>query len=316
MREPPREAQQVLGRRAGESRRSSGSRRPPRRGRPAEPSHRSSRPACSGFTSWNSSTVNAENRDRTVSAASGCSSRSCSASPEHVLEVESARRAFAPLVPLVDASSSAPPDRRVVVAELGEVPSRRDHPVLGPFDLVRELASGKELVRRRQGVRERGDQWGLRGPAPRERLTGMRGPETRELRERRRVERASLDPRDAERSASAACSSPAALSVNVTARICDASNAPLRTWHAMRCVMVVVFPSRRRPRWRRAHGAQGRLPAGESFRPARTASRLRTSRTLAPDRQGAGGMFWFSRNRFSGSNRRFNRARRSYFASP
>ena len=37
-------------------------------------------------------------------------------------------------------------------------------------------------------------------------------------------------------------SSPAALSVNVTARICDGSNAPPRTWHAIRCVIVVVLP--------------------------------------------------------------------------
>ena len=37
-------------------------------------------------------------------------------------------------------------------------------------------------------------------------------------------------------------SSPAALSVNVTARICDGSNVPLRTWQAIRWVIVVVLP--------------------------------------------------------------------------
>jgi hypothetical protein len=93
--------------------------------------------------------------------------------PEHVLEVESARRAFAPLVPLVNASHQFRRDRWVVVAELGEVSSRRDHPILGPFDLVRELASGKELVGRGQGVRERGDQGGLVVQHLGERLTGM-----------------------------------------------------------------------------------------------------------------------------------------------
>jgi len=36
--------------------------------------------------------------------------------------------------------------------------------------------------------------------------------------------------------------SPAALSVNVTARTCEAENAPVATWLAIRRVMVVVFP--------------------------------------------------------------------------
>ena len=36
--------------------------------------------------------------------------------------------------------------------------------------------------------------------------------------------------------------SPAALSVNVTARISPASNAPQATWFATRRVIVVVFP--------------------------------------------------------------------------
>ena len=77
-------------------------------------------------------------------------------------------------------------------------------------------------------------------------------------------------------------SSPAALSVNVTARICDASNAPLRTWHAMRWVIVVVFPVpapariATGPRSARAASRWG------SFSPARTLSRLRTSPTLTP----------------------------------
>ena len=74
--------------------------------------------------------------------------------PEHVLEVQPAHRALAPLVPFVDREHQLRRDRRLMVAEVGEVASRRDHPVLGPLDLTGELAPGKELVRRRQGVRE------------------------------------------------------------------------------------------------------------------------------------------------------------------
>ena len=36
--------------------------------------------------------------------------------------------------------------------------------------------------------------------------------------------------------------SPAAFAVNVTAKISPGMNAPVRTWFAMRRVMVVVFP--------------------------------------------------------------------------
>ncbi len=44
------------------------------------------------------------------------------------------------------------------------------------------------------------------------------------------------------RPASRVLSSPAAFSVNVTARIWDAGNVSVATWYAIRCVMVVVFP--------------------------------------------------------------------------
>ena len=120
--------------------------------------------------------------------------------PEHVLEVEPAHRALATLVPVVDPQHQLRRDRRVVVAELGEVPSRRDHPVLGPLDLAGELAPGQELVRRRQRVRERGDQRRLVVQHLGERLARVRGPEARELRERGRVERPRLDAVDVERS--------------------------------------------------------------------------------------------------------------------
>ena len=63
-------------------------------------------------------------------------------------------------------------------------------------------------------------------------------------------------------------SSLAALSVKVTARIRDGSNAPLRTWQAIRCVIVVVLPVPAPARMRPARGAQcgrtlGLVEAGE-----------------------------------------------------
>ena len=118
---------------------------------------------------------------------------------EHVLEVQPAHRALATLVPVVDPNHQILRDGRRVVAELGEVPIRRDHAVLGPLDLTGELAPGKELVRRRQRVRERRDQRSLVVQHLWERLTRVRGPEARELGERGRVEGPSLDAPDAER---------------------------------------------------------------------------------------------------------------------
>ena len=98
--------------------------------------------------------------------------------PQHVLEIEAADRGLAALVPLVDPEHQLRRDRRRVVAEFGKVADRRDHAVLGPFDLVRELASRKELVWRRQGVRERRDQWGLVIQHLGERLTSVQGPQS------------------------------------------------------------------------------------------------------------------------------------------
>ena len=118
---------------------------------------------------------------------------------QHVLEVESAHRAFAPLVPVVDAEHQIRRDRRFVVAELVQVPSRRDHPVLGPFDLVRELSPGKELVWRRQSVREGGDERGLVVEHFGQRLPRVRRPQPSELGERSRMEGACFYPLDAER---------------------------------------------------------------------------------------------------------------------
>src|SRR6266566_3157656 len=81
-------------------------------------------------------------------------------------------------------------------------------------------------------------------------------------------------------------SSRAALSVKVTARICDASNAPLRTWHAMRCVIVVVFPVPAPARMATGPRSASAASRWGSFSPARTLSRLCTSRTLAPGSSG------------------------------
>ena len=120
---------------------------------------------------------------------------------QHVLEVEAPHRALASLVPLVDPQHQLRGDRGLVGLDiqLGEVPVRRDRPVLGPFDLAGELAAGEELVRRRQGVRERSDQRRLVVEHLGERLAGVRRPEPRELRQGGRVERARFDALDVER---------------------------------------------------------------------------------------------------------------------
>ncbi len=118
---------------------------------------------------------------------------------EHVLEVQPAHRSLAALVPVVDPNHQILRDGGRMVAELAEVPIRRDHPVLGPLDLTGELAPGEELVRRRQRVRQRGDERSFVVQDLGERLTRVRRPESRELRERGRVEGPGLDARHAER---------------------------------------------------------------------------------------------------------------------
>jgi len=63
--------------------------------------------------------------------------------------------------------------------------------------------------------------------------------------------------------------SPAALSVNVTARICVGANAPVATWFAIRRVIVVVLPE----------PAPARMQTGP-----RTASAARRCSGLSPSR--------------------------------
>ncbi len=66
--------------------------------------------------------------------------------------------------------------------------------------------------------------------------------------------------------------SPAALSVNVTARIWSARNAPLRTWFAMRRVIVVVFPEPAPARMQTGPRTASTARRCSGFRLAKTAS--------------------------------------------
>ena len=84
-------------------------------------------------------------------------------------------------------------------------------------------------------------------------------------------------------------SSPAAFSVNVTARICDASNAPLRTWHAIRRVIVVVLPVPAPATMATGPRSARAASRCESFSPVRTLSTSGTSLRLAPGPDGPQG---------------------------
>jgi hypothetical protein len=137
-------------------------------------------------------------------------------------------------------------------------------------------------------VRERRDERGLVVEDSGERLAGVRGPQPRELRERGRVERVRLDPLDSERHEPRS-ELPPALSVKVTARICDGSNAPLRTWHAMRCVIVLVLPVPAPARIATGPRSASAASRWASFSPARTVSRSATEPTLAFGPDGPGG---------------------------
>ena len=120
--------------------------------------------------------------------------------PQHVLEVHLVAGLPAPLIAVVDAQHQIRGDGRLVARslELRQVPLGRDHAVLCPFDLAGELASRQELVGRRQGVRERGDQRRLVVEHGRYGPPGVPFPEAVELRQGRRVERAGVDAVGAE----------------------------------------------------------------------------------------------------------------------
>ena len=119
---------------------------------------------------------------------------------EHVLEVEASHRVLAALVPLVDPQHQLRRDRRLVIAR-----ARRG---TGPAG-----SSGSSPTRSRRRARGGGGTCAAAaarsrarrsaapcGRAPGERLAGVRLPQPRELRERGRVERARLDAVDVERS--------------------------------------------------------------------------------------------------------------------
>ena len=85
---------------------------------------------------------------------------------EHVLEVDEATVGLLGLVAAEDAEHQIGRDRRLVVAELGEIGSGSQPAVLRPLHLGREVAGGTELVRRRQRVPELPEQQRLRGHDP------------------------------------------------------------------------------------------------------------------------------------------------------
>jgi hypothetical protein len=110
-----------------------------------------------------------------------------------------------------------------VVAELAPVPLRRNAAVLRPLDLRREIRDRPESVRLRQPAREVPERNRLR----RHDLADALGREAVELASAAAWKVRALTPRTPS-AASRARISPAALSVNVTARICSAMNAPER----------------------------------------------------------------------------------------
>ena len=113
---------------------------------------------------------------------------------EHVLEVDLAAFCLAPLVLAVDGVHQVGRDRRLVAVERRQVRVRLHAPRLGPFDLGRQIAGRPELVRRRERVRDLPEQQRLRRQDPADRV----GRVAMELSERRRMERARLDPARAE----------------------------------------------------------------------------------------------------------------------
>src|SRR5581483_1110397 len=72
---------------------------------------------------------------------------------------------------------------------------------------------------------------------------------------------------------SRARSSPAALSVNVTARICGAANAPDSTWCAIRWVIVVVLPEPAPARMHTGPRTASAARRWSAFRPSRAPTR-------------------------------------------
>ncbi len=156
---------------------------------------------------------------------------------EQVLEVEGAGLGLSLLVLAKDAMREVGRQRRLVVAECSDVRLRCQPAVLRPLDLGREIARRAELVRRGKPVADLPQQQRLRRENP-PRIAGKateQGPAPRSGRSTRARPRRRAPP-------VVARSSPAALSVNVTATSSGAANAPLATCQAIRRVIVVVLP--------------------------------------------------------------------------
>ena len=73
---------------------------------------------------------------------------------EHVFEVDQASLLLLDLVAAKDAEHQVGRDRRLVIAELGEVGGWSQPAVLRPLHFGGEVTGGTELVRRRQRVPE------------------------------------------------------------------------------------------------------------------------------------------------------------------
>ena len=236
---------------------------------------------CSGFTSWYSSTVNAGKRARTASAASGCSSNSRTASPSMSSKSSRPVALLAALVPVEDRGASARPG--------SAARGRRARARYASGGIIRFFAHSISPASSRRGrnlcgggkrVRERGDQRSLVVEHLGKRLARVRGPQPRELRQRRRVERARLHALDAERREPLLQLARGLLGERDREDL-RAANAPLATWHAMRCVIVVVLPVPAPARIATGPRTRGPPPAGPRSA-LRERSRGRpTSRTLA-----------------------------------
>ena len=135
---------------------------------------------------------------------------------EQILEVEQSLGCLPPLVVAVDAVHQVERDRRLAVGGRRAVVVRPDAPVLRPLDLGREVARGPEPVRAGQAVRDLAERERLRRQDP----PDLVGREMAQLPERGRVERRGADAAGRRARRAALFSSPAALSVNVTAMIC------------------------------------------------------------------------------------------------
>ena len=245
------------------------------------PSQRSSSVCWSRFTSWYSSTVNARNRSRKPSRAWSSSSNSATVRSRRSSKSIRPGGRLAALVLAVHAGHEVYRDGRLVRVERPPVAVRREPAVLRPLDLGREIADRPE----RYGFGRTRDVASITA------LDGRIGPAARRSSASWPSAAAwnvcALTP-FAPSATSRARISPAALSVNVTARISSAANAPVATWFAMRRVIVVVLPEPA-PRGCNgsAHGLDGaallRIQVGEDARshprchPRRSAGRPATT---------------------------------------